>query len=179
MLKVYVRDGEPEITEVFEEFPNEVTVALNISNCIGMCEECSEPWLREDSGRELPDEFIQEILDEHQDSTVFGLMGGDSDHEDVKRIADYVHKHSNMKVGIYSGLEYLDLDLVPYIDLYKIGRWIPPKGKVAEWWKTNCGPLVFPFSNQLLFEKIGNKLVNVTSLFRKNPLNDLERYIIK
>ena len=89
MLKVYVRDGEPEITEVFEEFPNEVTVALNISNCIGMCEECSEPWLREDSRRQLTDEFTQEILDEHQDCTVFGLMGGDSDHEDVKRIADY------------------------------------------------------------------------------------------
>ena len=53
-----------------------------------------------------------------------------------------------------------------------------PKGPVEEWHKTNNGVLQFPWSNQLLFEKIDNKLVNVTYKFRKIKINNPERFII-
>ena len=33
---------------VFEEIPDEVTLAIEITNCPGMCVGCHSPWLRGD-----------------------------------------------------------------------------------------------------------------------------------
>lgn len=178
---------------VFQEFPDEVTLAVNISNCPGNCGhtdengkfhlDCSEPWLLEDVGVELSNEEIDRLIKEHQDITVFGLMGGDSNHKDCERVANYIHQtYPNIKVGMYSGREFLNMDLLKSLDLYKIGRWIMPKGPVEEWHKTNNGVLQFPWSNQLLFEKMkinGEEIwFNTTFKFRKQPLGNPERYII-
>lgn len=172
MLKVY------DSAVTFGEFPNEISICLNISNCPGTCELCSEPWLRQDVGELLTEEVIQKYIDSHLDCSLFGIMGGDRDHKDIIRIAQYVHSHSNMKVGVYSGLDYIDLELASYVDCYKIGRWIPPKGPEDKWYETNNGVLQFPWSNQLYFIKDGTKLINATDLFRKQPISNLNRYII-
>lgn len=172
MLKYY------DYAVTFSEFPDEVALCVNITNCPGMCDNCSEPWLRQDTGEPLTNEVLQNLINSHFYCTTFGLMGGDADHEDIKRIADYIHANSKMKVGFYSGMDSLDLGLVPYIDLYKIGRWITPKGPRDTWSCESCGPLQFPFSNQLYFEKRGDMLVNATKKFRTKPIHDLERYII-
>lgn len=179
MLKVY------DSAVTFTEFPDEVTLCVNISNCPGGCDNCSEPWLREDVGTPLTEEEIDKLIGEHPGITVFGLMGGDNDHNDVARIANYIHsKYSSLKVGMYSGRDFLNMKLLECLDLYKIGRWITPKGPVEEWHKTNNGVLQFPWSNQLLFEKFYNPLlkeytwINTTSKFRKQPLGDPKRYII-
>ena len=176
MLKVY------DSAVTFAEFPDEITLCVNISNCPGMCDGCSEPWLLEDVGDELTEEKIDELIREHSDITVFGLMGGDSDHDDVVRIANYVHEKHHLKVGMYSGREYMSTKLLNCLDLYKIGRWIMPKGKPEEWHQTNNGVLQFPWSNQLLFEKLqtrdGESWVNTTYKFRKEKVGNPARYII-
>ena len=177
MLKVY------DSAVTFSEFPDEITLCVNISNCPGMCDGCSEPWLLEDVGEELTEEKIDELIREHSDITVFGLMGGDSDHDDVVRIANYIHsKYTDIKVGMYSGREYMSTKLLDCLDLYKIGRWIMPKGKPEEWHQTNNGVLQFPWSNQLLFEKLntkdGESWVNTTYKFRKEKVGNPARYII-
>ena len=173
MLKVY----DSAIT--FAEFPDEITLAVNISNCPGMCDGCSEPWLLEDVGEELTEDKIDSLIAEHPDITVFGLMGGDSDHDDVARIADYIHgKYPKLKVGMYSGREFLNMKLLECLDLYKIGRWIMPKGPASEWHLTNNGVLQFPWSNQLLFEKLGDRWYNATWKFRKEKIGNPARYII-
>lgn len=174
MLKYY------DVATVFAEFPDEITLAINITNCPLDCEGCSEPWLKPDIGTELTEQAIDDLINTNPNITVFGLMGGDSDHKDVKRIADYIHKkYPELKVGIYSGREYLDMLLLECLDLYKIGRWIMPNMDHPETWKDHTwGPLVWPVSNQLLFEKIGNMWFNVTYKFRKNPISDWSRYII-
>ena len=38
---------------VFQEIPNEVTLAINISNCPNRCVGCHSPYLMEDVGEEL------------------------------------------------------------------------------------------------------------------------------
>ena len=172
-----------DVAVTFSEFPDEVTLCVNISNCPGMCDGCSEPWLLEDVGTLLTNEEIDKLISEHQDITVFGLMGGDSNHKDCERIANYVHStYPNIKVGMYSGREFLDMRLLKSLDLYKIGRWIMPKGPVEDWHKTNNGVLQFPWSNQLLFEKMkinGEEIwFNTTFKFRTQPLGNPERYII-
>lgn len=172
MLKFY------DYAITFSEFPDEIALCVNISNCPGMCDGCSEPWLLKDIGEELTNEKIDELIKKNPDITVFGLMGGDADHEDVIRIADYIHSHYPIKVGIYSGREYLDMHLLNCLDYYKIGRWIMPKGPVEEWHKTNNGVLQFPWSNQLLFEYIDGNWVNITYKFRKEKIGNPLRYII-
>lgn len=176
MLKYW----KPDTSITFAEFPDEICLAVNISNCPGMCEECSEEYLQGDIGDYLTNEEIDTLIKEHSDITVFGLMGGDSEHKDVVRIANYIHeKYPNIKVGMYSGREFLNMELLNCLDLYKIGRWIPPKGPVEDWHKYNWGPLVFPYSNQLLFEKIGGMWFNITYKFRKEVINNPERFIIR
>ena len=180
MLKVY------DSAVTFSEFPDEITLCVNISNCPGYCDGCSEPWLLKDIGEELTNEKIDALINEHKDITVFGLMGGDNDHNDVVRVVNYIHtKYPQLKVGMYSGRDYMSMKLLEVLDLYKIGRFIMPKGPVEEWHKTNNGVLQFPWSNQLLFEKQVNPLtkdvvwLNTTYKFRKAPLGNPERYIIK
>ena len=172
MLKVY------DVAVTMSEFPDEIALCINISNCPGVCEGCSEPWLLQDIGEELTNEKIDKLIEEHPGITIFGLMGGDSDQDDVVRIANHIHKTHNLKVGMYSGRDFLNLDLLNCLDFYKIGKWIYPKGKVEEWHKTNNGPLAFPWSNQLMFEKIDNKWINITHKFRKEKIGNPEKYII-
>ena len=107
-------------------------------------------------------------------------MGGDSNYDDVVRIADYIHtKYPKMKVGMYSGRDWFDIDLFNVLDIYKIGRWIQPDMSHPETWKDKTwGPLVWPVSNQLYFERIGNKMVNMTHKFRQQNIKDWSRYVI-
>lgn len=173
MLKCY------DYAITFAEFPDEVSFCVNVSGCPGQCPHCSEPWLREDVGTPMTDECLDFLLEKSFGCSNFGLLGGDADHEEVKRIAKYVHEHSSLKFGFYSGRDFLDLSLVPFVDFYKIGRWIFPEGEEKDWSKKNCGPLSFPFSNQLYFEKIDNCLINATDKFRKIPQNNLGQYLVK
>ena len=176
MLKVY------DVAVTMSEFPDEITLCVNISNCPGYCDGCSEPWLLKDIGEELTNEKIDELIKDHPGISVFGLMGGDSDHDDIVRIANYVHEKYNIKVGMYSGREYMSTKLLNCLDLYKIGRFIMPKGPIEEWHQTNNGVLQFPWSNQLLFEKLqtkdGESWVNTTYKFRKEKVGNPARFII-
>lgn len=172
-----------DVAVTFAEFPDEITLCVNITGCVCHCSQCSEPWLRPYVGTLLTNEAIDKLIEDNPGITVFGLMGGDSDHKDVVRIAKYIHgKYPELKVGMYSGREFLGMELLENLDLYKIGRWIMPKGPVEEWHQTNNGVLQFPWSNQLLFEKkeINGELVwmNVTHKFRKEKVGNPARFII-
>lgn len=171
MLKYY------EYAIVTAEFPDEITLAINITNCIGHCEGCSEPWLLKDIGTELTFDEITSLIDNNPGISCFGFMGGDSDPFYLLECAQFIHKkYPSLKVGMYSGQDYINLDLAQELDYYKIGRFILPKpiDKPEEWWKQTCGPITFPFSNQKMYKKINNKLVDITHRFRENKLNSPE-----
>lgn len=180
MLKVY---NGPEGGEfiTFSEIPDEISLCLNISNCKCNCSHCSEPWLRENVGEDLTEEYLDKLFEKYLYAGIscICLMGGDSDYGDAKRVADYIHSKTNLKTAFYSGREFINIDLIPSFDYYKIGRWIMPEGPVSDWHKTNNGVLQFPWSNQLLFKKVENRLENITYKFRKKPLGNPEQYIIK
>lgn len=162
------------------EFPDEISLCADITNCCCNCKGCSMSHLKKDIGTPLTNEEIDKLIKGHPDITVFGIMGGDREPNDVIRVADYIHEnYPNIKVGMYSGRDYMLIELMEHLDIYKVGRWISPEGPVNTWQETNCGPLVFPWSNQIYFEKVDGKLVNSTYKFRKNPIGNPERYIIK
>lgn len=175
MLKCY------DYAITFTEFPDEIALCLNISNCPCHCEGCFESYLKEDVGKELTFQLIDDLMVKYKNYgiTIVGFMGGDIDHKEIIHIGKYIKDKYSLKIGMYSGFDFIDLDLVEVLDYYKIGRYIVPKGEEKDWCKKTCGPINFPWSNQRMYKKINNKLVDITERFREQPLNNFVRYIIK
>lgn len=113
---------------VFQEFPEEIALAINITNCPCHCEKCSEPWLQQDAGTELTEEELDKLITTHKGITLVGFMGGDNDHERIKVLTNYIHEKYNLKVGMYSGFDSLDMNLLDCLDYYKIGAFRMFKG---------------------------------------------------
>ena len=163
----------------FAEFPDEISLCINLSLCPNHCEGCSEPYLAEDIGEVLTPNKLKELIQQNPGITLVGFMGGDNDHEQLYQLAKYVKEVFHLKIGVYSGRDYLNITLLEVVDYYKIGRWIMPQGDSSSWASTTCGPITFPFSNQVMFKKDSNQLINITERFRERKINDLSSYIKK
>ena len=72
-------------------------------------------------------------------------MGGDSSHNDIVYLTNYIHTAFDLKVAMYSGDDEIDDRLLRYLDYYKYGSYQEDKG-----------PLNKPTTNQRLL-KITNK----------------------
>ena len=175
MLKVY------DYAITLAEFPDEVALCLNISNCPCRCEGCSEKYLWDDVGEELTISKLDKIIEIYKEKgiTLIGFMGGDADPIYLGRILEYLKHTYDLKTGFYSGRDYIDLHLAPYLDYYKIGRFIQPQGDVQNWHKRTNGPIIFPWSNQKMYKKVDHRLVDITDRFRQNPVSALDKYILK
>ena len=99
MLK-YVNTGI-----VFQEIPDEVTLAINISNCPCRCPGCHSYYLWEDIGLPLDTEAIDAFVEKFgTDITCISFMGGDADPKAVNQLALYIREvHPEFKVAWYSG----------------------------------------------------------------------------
>lgn len=99
MLKYYNYDI------VFQEIPNEVTLAVNITNCPNRCNGCHSPHLQKDIGEELNEYRIASFMDKYASAiTCFCFMGGDADPQQVAVLANFVRVHyPGIKVAWYSG----------------------------------------------------------------------------
>lgn len=65
---------------VFQEFPDEVTLAINLSLCPNGCPGCHSAYLQGNVGDELTEERLRAILDNYiGEITCVGFMGGDND----------------------------------------------------------------------------------------------------
>lgn len=78
MLK-YVNTGV-----VFQEIPDEVTLAVNISNCPCRCPGCHSSYLWSDTGEPLTPEVLDSFVRDYgNDITCICFMGGDAEPEEV------------------------------------------------------------------------------------------------
>ena len=149
---------------VFQEFPDEVILALNFSGCPNRCPGCHSVYLQSDHGVIATDTYIHAMIDSRRDEiTCVGLMGGDAYPDEICRIASYIHsKWPHLKVGWYSGTDRKIEDIisqfdVTYLDYIKIGSY-----------KQECGPLDNPNTNQHLYMKVGEDWEDITYKFWKN-----------
>ena len=131
-----------ESAVVLSEFPDQISLALNLSLCPNRCEGCSESYLAEDIGEELTEELLDKLINSHAGVTLIGFMGGDNDHESVIRLTNYIHQKYNLLVGMYSGRDFIDLELAKVLDYYKIGHYDEERG-----------PLNSPTTNQKFLKK--------------------------
>lgn len=138
---------------VFREFPDEITLAINIANCPHRCVGCHSPHLQTDCGDTLDEKAIDKLVGPVKNLiTCVGLMGGDSEPESVVRIAKYIKKsYPGIKVGVYSGNYELPVeDTLSAIDYIKIGPYI------------DClGPLDSETTNQKLYKITDGRLEEI------------------
>ena len=78
---------------VFQEFPDEVTLAINLSLCPNGCPGCHSAYLQGNVGDELTEERLRAILDNYiGEITCVGFMGGDNDPARVMQLARMVQE---------------------------------------------------------------------------------------
>ena len=140
---------------VFQEIPDEITLAINISNCPCHCEDCHSSYLAEDIGEELNDLALNRLLIKNQGITCVAFMGGDSDPLEINEFARKLKVHTNLKVAWYSGRqelsEYIELK---NFDFIKLGPYIPSKGGLDS-----------RNTNQHFYRIENGQMIDVTYLF--------------
>lgn len=132
------------VSVVFSEIPDEVTLAIEITNCPGHCVGCHSPWLRDDIGDELTPDKLFELIDSNKGITCVCFMGEGKDPEALKSLAANVHtRYPHLKTALYSGREEVEDELYLYFNYVKVGPYIPEKKA-----------LNFETTNQRLYEVV-------------------------
>lgn len=141
---------------VFEEIPDEVSLAINITNCQNRCIGCHSPELRGNIGAELTKEETDKLLKDNQGVTCVIFMGEGNDGDAFKEIAEYIKNIHGLKVAVYSGREEENIE--PWIwglfDYVKVGPY-----------KKEFGPLNDRSTNQRLYYMDNGTPVDITSRF--------------
>ena len=141
---------------VFQEIPDEVTLAVNITNCPYRCENCHSPHLHNDIGPVLNEAEVDALLKKYgKQITCFCFMGGDAAPQEVEHLAAYVRQKSRLKVAWYSGNAQLPKSF-PAFDYVKVGSYQPSRGGLKS--RT---------TNQRLYRNQNGNPVDITTRFWK------------
>jgi len=155
MIKYYNTDI------VFQEFPDEVTLAINLTLCPNGCPGCHSAFLQQDMGDELTDIRLLTLLDDYREEiTCVGLMGGDNDPESVMRLFEIVRLNygEKLRTGWYSGRQELpDCFRPEFLNYVKLGPYVEA-----------LGPLNAGTTNQRLYRiEESREMTDITSRFWK------------
>jgi anaerobic ribonucleoside-triphosphate reductase activating protein len=144
---------------VFQEIPNEVTFAVNLTNCPNGCKGCHSPHLQKNIGRGLDEKQIVSFMDKYSSAiTCFCFMGGDIAPHRVAELSNFIKGHyPKIKTAWYSGCAELpkgfDKKSFHYI---KLGGYIEQLGNLKS-----------PSSNQHLFKiQPDGGMKDISYLFR-------------
>lgn len=146
---------------VFAEVPDEVTLAINISNCPCQCKGCHSSYLAQDIGTELTFNEVRKLIKKNSGVSCIAIMGGDAEPDKINTLASFIINHYNfIKVAWYSGRQELDnnIDLCNF-DYIKLGPY-----------KEEFGPLNSRTTNQRFYKVSNGKLVDITSRFYDRSL---------
>lgn len=144
---------------VFQEVPNEITLAISISGCKIGCKDCHSSYLAKDIGSELNKDTLKELIDKNIGITCIAFMGGDNDIPSLYKLASWIKSNTSLKVCWYSGNEIRnDVNLWDF-DFIKTGRYIKERG-----------PLTSKTTNQRFYKVFHTtmgkgKLIDITSKF--------------
>ena len=115
--------------EVFNEVPDEISLALSISNCNIRCDGCNQKELWDDVGKLLSWDSLSSLLSSHRGITCVCFMGsGGGEYKSLNKLAERL-KIKGYKVAIYLGEDSIPSELnIQVFDYIKIGHWDPTKG---------------------------------------------------
>ncbi len=144
----------------FREFPDEISLLINITGCCWHCPGCHSPELWEDVGIELTETEMFKLLDKNKGITCIGLMGGNP--KEINKLAKSIFYidfcNHTYKIGWYWGgtsiPNEIELELFDYI---KLG----PYNK-------ELGGLNNPNNNQRFYKIENGQLIDWTYKFWTN-----------
>ena len=143
---------------VFQEIPDEITLAINISGCPVHCTDCHSKFLWENTGTELNLFTLNNLIISNTGITCVCFMGGDAEKEYVKTLASFV-KSKGYKTCWYSGT-IISTDEIflfgEYFDFIKTGQYIE-----------KFGPLNNKTTNQRFYSISGKTITDITEKFWK------------
>ena len=146
---------------VFQEIPDEVTLAINISNCPNRCPDCHSKYLWGDVGEVLDRTSLDALVARYEkDITCVCFMGGDADPYAVANLAIYLKsQHPQLKTGWYSGKNELPVAFhAEVFDYIKLGRY-----------DAQYGPLDSPSTNQRMMKRLADgRVKDITERFREH-----------
>jgi len=153
---------------VFQEVPEEVTLAINITNCPNQCQGCHSKYLWENVGKALDNSELNRLVSQYKTGiTCVCFMGGDAEPEEVARLARQVKKdYSGMKVAWYSGKNDLPQNVgTEHFDYIKLGRYM-----------AELGPLDSATTNQRMIKRLADgRVKDITEWFRRNKKVTVEQ----
>jgi len=153
---------------VFREIPDEIILAINISNCPCHCKGCHSAYLAQDIGEDLTMSKLTDLILNNPGITCVAFMGGDSEPSEVSSLAKDIYDiFFGLKVAWYSGRDELskDIDLC-WFDYIKLGHY-----------DEKLGPLDSLTTNQRLYkiewDGVSEKadMVDITYKFWRNNGN--------
>ena len=146
---------------VFQEVPDEVTLAINISNCPNHCPGCHSKYLWENIGKELNVTELERLVGQYKSGiTCVCFMGGDAEPEKVSELAKQLkNSHKGLKAAWYSGKNDLpEIVGTDHFDYVKLGRYME-----------EFGPLDSATTNQRMMKRLSDgRVKDITEWFRKN-----------
>ena len=146
---------------VFEEIPDKVSLAINITNCQNNCPGCHSPELALDMGQELTEDTIDRLIKENAGANCFLFMGEGRDYKRLLELAMYIkEKYPYMAVGVYSGRDEVEDEYYKVFDYVKVGPY-----------KEDLGPLNKRTTNQRLYKMVDGVKTDITERFWKNSIN--------
>ena len=168
---------------VFQEFPGEITLAINLTNCPNHCPECHSPWLQEDIGKELTVEELCKILGPYVGSeiTCIGFMGGDNDVSYLFELVEAMSEsYFGFRIGWYTGKNISPEELDEHYTLYKYFDYIKTGPYVDA-----LGGLDKPTTNQRMYHNIHKvrEWLDITKYFQtmdrqfRSMVNNFDGYI--
>ena len=146
---------------VFQEVPEEVTLAINISNCPNQCPGCHSKYLWENKGNPLDTKELYRLVEQYKTGiTCVCFMGGDNEPSAVADLAKRLkNSHKGLKAAWYSGKNDLPQNIqTDHFDYIKLGRY------VAE-----LGALDSATTNQRMMKRLADgRVKDITEWFRRN-----------
>ena len=139
----------------FREFPDEISLLINITGCCWHCPGCHSPELWEDVGTELTQRELERLIQDNSGITCVGFMGGDPD---IINLLAEVVKQQGLKVGWYWGGNDIPKEINHNnFDYIKIGPYIE-----------EFGGLDNPNTNQRFYHITDGLAIDWTSKFWKH-----------
>ena len=145
---------------VFQEVPDEVSLAINISGCPHKCEGCHSKYLWEYEGNYISDD-LDSLIEKYKDLiTCVCFMGGDQNQIDLLDLLKTVQKYG-LKTALYSGLDLynnLNIRILGNLNYLKLGKY-----------DSSLGGLNSPITNQVMLKWNYSTMQwdNITHLFQK------------
>lgn len=143
---------------VFEEIPDEVTLAINITNCPCKCKGCHSKFLWDNVGIDLTFDELDRLIEKDKGITCVCFMGGDREPKYIDDLANHIrNSHKDIKVGWYSGNDSIsnDIDKLNF-DYIKVGHYDEEKGALNK-----------ETTNQRMFKFMEDGVADITYRFWK------------